>query len=823
MSLIQTPPEGITTRAQYLLTDSRQLTFAERSIFFALRGEHHDGHHFITEAYHRGVREFVVEQTALTPHLQAQMAAWADALVWLVPNSLRALQQVAARHRQQFDLPVVGITGSNGKTIVKEWLAQLLAPDERVIASPKSYNSQIGVPLSVWNLNDTHTIALFEAGLSRPHEMEYLQPIINPTVGIFTNIGPAHDEGFRSQKQKITEKLRLFTAAKKLIYRRDYQAIDEEVRLILSPVNAQLQTITWGSEAAADIQVSYAIRKDSTSLILSGSLGRHEFETHFQDEASLENLTHCIIFLLDHGLAPSTIQKRIKRLRPVSMRLQLKEGIYHSYVLDDTYNNDLQGLTLALNFLSQQENRSHKVVILSDLLQTGQPAHELYETIAHLVREKAIDLFVGIGPEMTRHSELFGIVQSHFYPDTSSFLKQFRLSALADSTILVKGARSFYFEKIVHRLQQKVHGTVLEINLDALTHNLNYYRNKVGSTTKIMAMVKAFAYGSGSTEVAHLLQFHRVDYLAVAYADEGVELRQNGITLPIMVMSPTPSTFDTLTEYNLEPELYSPKILRSWIAYCRERGDADAMPGVHIKLDTGMHRLGFVKEDYAWLLPELTNHPEIKVHSVFSHLAGADEGELNPFSRRQYELFTEGAALLEQALGYPVIKHILNSAGIVRFPEFRLDMVRVGIGLYGVEATGQEQRFLQTVGTLKTTISQIKTIKAGETIGYGRRGQLTHDALIGTLALGYADGYDRGLGNGVGEVSINGTMCPTIGNVCMDMTMVDLTDALAEEGDEAIIFGKEVSITDLARRIGTIPYELLTGVSERVKRVFYME
>jgi alanine racemase len=832
MPLIEAVPSEIITGAQYLLTDSRQLNFAARTLFFALRGEHHDGHHFLSYLYQRGVREFVVERSGLTPTLKAQLQKWPDATVWVVSNSLAALQNLVARHRQQFSLPVVGITGSNGKTTVKEWLSQLLSPSERVVASPKSYNSQIGVPLSVWQLNDSHTVALFEAGLSRPHEMEYLQPIIDPNIGIFTNIGSAHDEGFRSRKQKIAEKLRLFTHAETLIYRKDYREIEEEINVILRHVNPTLHTLAWGTSHDSEVQIRYTKGEHSTVIQVTGTLGEHHFETNFRNEATLENLTHCLVFLLNFGLEPSVIQERIRTLRPVSMRLQLKEGIHHSYVIDDTYNNDLQGITIALNFLDQQDTRSRKAVVLSDVLQSGQPAPELYGTIAQLLREKKIDVFVGIGAEMMRQATLFGVPERYFFHDTSTFLQEFPLSTVADSVVLVKGARTFQFEKIVHRLQQKVHGTVLEINLDAVTHNLNFYRNKAGAQTKIMVMVKAFAYGSGSTEVASLLQFHRVDYLAVAYADEGVVLRQNGITLPIMVMNPAQGTFDTLWEYRLEPEIYSRKILGDWITFVESRSvksghnpppPIEEVPGMHLKLDTGMHRLGFVENDYEWLHEQLTKHPRLRVHSVFSHLVGADEGELNTFSRQQYERFLRGATQLEEALGYPVIKHLLNSAGIVRFPEYRLDMVRLGVGLYGLEASGQEQRHLQTVGTLKTTISQIKHVKAGETVGYGRRGLLTRDTVVGTLALGYADGYDRGLGNGVGRVWVSGALCPTLGNVCMDMTMVDLTEVAAQEGDEVIVFGAEVPITDLAQRIGTIPYEILTGVGERVKRVFFKE
>jgi alanine racemase len=823
MSTITTSSSILETKAHYLLTDSRQVIFPEQSIFFAIRGARHDGHRFLADLYQQGVREFVVETDAVSEELQLLLNSWNDVTIHFVTNSLKALQDLAAQHRSQFAIPVVAITGSNGKTIVKEWLAQLLSPDLYVAPSPKSYNSQIGVPLSVWTLNEKHNLGIFEAGISKPHEMEYLQPVIQPTTGIFTNIGSAHDEGFRSHKQKVTEKLRLFTKADKLIYRSDYHEIDEEARLILASVNRNLEILTWATEAEADIQVAWLKEKHLTQLLLSGKMGKHRFTTLFSDDASLENLLHCIVFLLDFGMDPAIIQDRIQRLRPVSMRLELKEGINRSYVIDDTYNNDLQGLTIALNFLAQQEQRNQHTVILSDLLQTGLTQEELYPTIAQLLREKGINKLIGIGPDMQKNASAFQEIQADFFPDTATFLSQYPFQTIADQVVLVKGARPFSFEKIVDRLQQKVHATVFDVNLDALTNNLNYYRGKVGKQTKIMAMVKAFAYGSGSAEVANLLQFHRVDYLAVAYTDEGISLRQNGITLPIMVMNPTQPTFDALWKFDLQPELYSRHLLTDWIDFVKSKQDISKAPAIHIKLDTGMHRLGFIEEDHEWLATMLKENSFLEVASIFSHLVGADEGVHTPFSRLQYDRFIVGAELLESTLGKKITKHLLNSAGIVRFPEYKLDMVRVGIGLYGIETTGLEQRNLQTVSTLKSVISQVKNIPAGETVGYSRKGNLDHDAVIGTIAIGYADGFDRRLGNGVGQVWVNGHLCPTVGSVCMDMTMIDLTGTNAQEGDEVIIFGKELPISDLAGKIGTIPYELLTGVSERVKRVFYKE
>ena len=808
----------IQTDALYLLTDSRQLTFAPQTLFFAIKGERHDGHRFLRDLYQKGVRQFVVERSALTETQRELLATFTDARIWVVENSVLALQELAKNRRASFQIPVVGITGSNGKTIVKEWLAQLLSPDYRVAKSPKSYNSQIGVPLSVWQLNDSHTLGIFEAGISQSHAMKALQDIIRPTIGIFTNIGSAHDQGFKSRKQKITEKLRLFTNCQQLIYCADYQDIEEEIKLILQPVNPNCELVSWsrnGNEAAIQVQTEKKGHSSNLELTLKNSPAPALFSVPFGDDASLENVIHCVVLLLKMGINPVEIQSRLQRLRPVSMRLELKDGINNCQLIDDSYNNDLVGLTMALNFLSQQEQRSKKVAILSDLLQTSQPESELYGQISALLRDKNVNQLVGIGAAFGRNRAFFG-ANSQFYDTTEAFLQDFLVASLRDSLVLVKGARPFQFEQIVNRFQQRVHGTVLEINLDAITNNLNYYRHKIGSQTKIMVMVKAFAYGSGSAEVAQLLQFHRVDYLAVAYADEGVLLRQNGITLPIMVMNPARETFDKLREYGLEPEIYSQKILSEWLEF----GGNEA---IHLKLDTGMHRLGFTEEDLPSLIQQLQNHPNLRVATIFSHLVGADEATHNQFSALQYARFMAWTSQIEAVLGYCPTRHILNSAGIVRFPDYKLDMVRLGIGLYGVEANQQEQAALWPVGTLKTVVSQMKHLRAGETVGYGRRGVLENDTSVATIAIGYADGFDRRLSNGVGKVLINGVLCPVIGNVCMDMTMVDATQANAQAGDEVLIFGQELPITQIAQQIGTIPYELLTGVSERVKRVFFKE
>lgn len=778
------------TSARYLLHDSRQLTSPGETLFFAIRGPHHDGHRYLPELYQRGVREFVVEE-------DVDAARYPEAKIWRVENSVRAMQELAAAHRATFGVPVVGITGSNGKTIVKEWLAQLLAPDFVICRSPKSYNSQIGVPLSVWQLNDTHTLGIFEAGVSVPGEMANLERVIQPTIGIFTNIGSAHDEGFESRRQKIREKLELFRNVRTLVYCADYEEITAELPGYL---RADCEVLAWKPDA-----------------VWNGLTKKLEI-----DAATTENLGHCITLLRYLGTPDAEINRRLATLRPVTMRLELKEALNGCTLIDDSYNNDLVGLGMALNFLANQHQRPHRVAILSDVLQSGVPEAELYGRIAQLLKDKGVNQLIAIGEAFGRNQMAFAL-PAKFYASTEEFLARFRPSDFQQSVVLVKGARPFQFEKITARLTARTHGTVLEINLDAISHNLNYFREKLGADTKIMVMVKAFAYGSGSAEVANLLQFHRVDYLAVAYADEGVALRQAGVRTPIMVMNPSAATFSQLLEFNLEPEIYSPKILRDWLDFQSSVVGRQSSVAIHVKLDTGMHRLGFEEADLDGLIQTLLENPYLRVASVFSHLAAADDRAFDDFTREQVQRFARLADRLETTLGYPPLRHLLNSAGIARFPDARMGMVRLGIGLYGVAVRPEDQANLRTVGTLRTVISQLKTVPPGETVGYGRRGEIQRETRVATIAIGYADGYDRGFSRGVGKVRVNGTLCPVLGNVCMDMTMIDVTDAEAAEGDEVVVFGENPTIRDLADWIGTIPYEILTGVSERVRRVFFRE
>ena len=840
--LLQAPVDPA-AEVRHLLLDSRRVGVPAGALFFALRGPSHNGHRYLPELYAQGVRLFVVEENAELP---GGLIAYPSAGIVAVKSPLAALQALAAAHRAGFAGPVLAITGSNGKTIVKEWLAQLLSPDEDICRSPRSYNSQVGVPLSVWELNpERHTLGIFEAGISEVGEMARLAAIIQPTEGIFTNLGTAHDAGFASSEQKLAEKLQLFQSPQfqRLFYCYDQPLVREAV------ASHKLPGLSWTRHAAQTADIHFALDPNSTSG--STSLRAHyasagleaTFTLPFSDEPSLENALHCLAVLLHRRMEPAEIQRRVTRLHPVAMRLEMKLGRHNSYLLDDTYNNDLAGLALALNALGRQSRPGRRTLILSDVLESGLSGEELYARVAALLPPAGVTRLVGIGAEINWHQRFFAEAPTpeslplgtEFYPDTEAFLAALDPAAFAREVILVKGARRFGFERIVAALQAQQHGTVLEVNLDALSHNLQHYRRQLQPSTKLMVMVKAFAYGAGSYEVASLLEFQRADYLAVAYADEGVALREAGISLPIMVMNPPPDSFGTLLHYRLEPEIYSFEMLAEYLAAFPAEMPASATqplshsvapPPIHLKLDTGMRRLGFDEADLSQLAAQLRQHAaRLPVASLMTHLAAADEAEHDDFTHAQLDAFRRMAAVLEAALGHSVLKHALNSAGILRFPEAHFDMVRLGIGLYGVDASGRDTAALRPVSQLRTTISQIKTLPRGHTVGYGRRGTATDaERRIATLAIGYADGYDRRFGNGAGVVLIHGQPAPLVGSVCMDMCMVDVTHIpQAHAGDVALIFGEGLPLPELAGRIGTIAYELLTNVSERVKRVFVSE
>jgi alanine racemase len=814
-------------RSLDLVIDSRQVQSPARSVFFALRGKHYDGHGFVAGLYAQGVRHFVVDQAALADQ------ALPGAHILAAESVVAALQALVAHHRQQFSLPVVGITGSNAKTIVKEWLGRLLAPGHQVAKSPKSYNSQVGVPLSVWPLGPAHTVGVFEAGVSRLGEMAKLAAIIQPTVGIFTNIGTAHDEGFASRHEKIQEKLQLFVNCRTLVYCQQHAQLRAEIEAWAA--GREVALFGWGTGPGAALRLMAEARTSDYTQFTCWLAGEeHTLRIPFTDTPSIENCLHCVATLVCLGYRLDQVQQLVDQVfgtarnRVVPMRLELKRGQNGNWLIDDTYNNDLAGLSVALDFLAQHDQAGSgkapsRTVILSDLPETGLPSHLLYPQIARVLASHRVGKLIAIGEQFVAQQAVFHEFKSYFFTSIDAFLTSFHQGEvpLRDEMVLVKGARAFGFERIAAQLQEKIHGTVLEINLDALAWNLGYYRSLLRPGVKVMVMVKALAYGSGSSEVANQLQRKGADYLAVAYADEGVQLRQAGVLLPIMVMNPASETFATLLAHGLEPELYSFRLLGQWLDFLAGQPAAGPYP-VHLKIDTGMHRLGFLPAEVPDLLAILARHQSrLRVVSLFTHLAGADEARLADFSRQQLDTFRAAAAQIEAGLGYPTLKHALNSAGIVRFPHDQFDMVRLGIGLYGVESAGLAQAELQVVGTLKTTISQIKSLPAGQTVGYGRHGLLQHDSRIGTLAIGYADGYDRRFGQGRGRVWVNGHLAPTIGNVCMDMTMVDLTGIPAEEGDEAIVFGAAPTLGELAKILGTIPYEIMTSIGERVKRVFY--
>ncbi len=795
----------------HLLLDSRQLVFPKTTLFFALEGKRHDGHNYISSLYEKGVRNFIIsKELAFTDH--------PDANFLLVKNPLEALQQLASYHRHQFSLPCIGITGSNGKTIIKEWLFQLLQEDYNIVRSPKSYNSQIGVPLSVWQLSEEHDLAIFEAGISTTNEMQKLASIIDCSIGIFSNIGQAHSEGFASVEEKINEKIRLFTNSSTIVFCKDDKQVNTAIETL------QNKTIlSWSKKNKATLQILSIEKKEARSYIKALYQNKTiEIELHYTDSAYIENAIHCWLMLLHLGIQNKVIKKRMQYLTPVKMRLELKGGINNCTIINDSYNADLTSLNIALNFLDQQGKDLKRTIILSDILQSGLTKEDLYKQIAQLLNKKNIHRFIGIGQAIHAiKAPLSSTIQSTFFDSSATFLEQFRQEKFEDEIILLKGARQFEFERIAARLVKKAHKTVLEINLNALLHNLNVYSKKLNANTKMMAMVKASAYGSGSIEVARLLEFHQVDYLTVAYADEGVELREAGIQLPILVLNPEVASFDTLLRYRLEAEIYSLSLLRRFV---QQLAHAKETVFIHLKLDTGMNRLGFTEKDIPYLISLLKIHPIIQVKSIFSHLAASEAQDHDDFSNQQVEKYLSLYQKISTAIGYTPLKHILNSSGIIRFPQYQLDMVRLGIGLYGIDSGHQIQHLLQNVYTLKASISQIKEVKIGDTIGYSRSGQVKKPMTIATISIGYADGLMRKAGNGRYSLLLKGKKAPIIGNVCMDMCMINISHIPeAMEGDEVIIFGKELPVQGLADCLDTIPYEIFTGISERVKRVYYQD
>ena len=794
------------TTIKNFLTDSRNLTSPEAVIFIAIKTEKNNGHQFIKELIDSGVKAFLVNEEEIEMNtLLSNEVSFIS-----VKDTLVALQTLARHHRSLFNIPVIGITGSNGKTIVREWLYQSLKQDHSICRSPKSFNSQIGVPLSVLNLDAAHTLGIFEAGISKPGEMKLLQEIIQPTITVLTSLGSAHDEGFKERYEKLQEKLLLATHSDTVVI----NGVDKkEIYPQILP-----KTILLNKEGENDMQ--YSFKNDLLQLQGHSPI---QLSVPFHDDASIQNIASCVQVLRIMGLNDKTIQERVLQLQPVALRLEIKNGIANSLIVNDFYNSDLDSLKIALTFLKQQNRRKKKAVVISDIEQSGMPDNILYREIANLLSSSKADLVVGIGKKISNFRYLLKS-DSLFFENTEEFIQQFHKISyrFSDAAILLKGARSFGFEKISNLLQLKSHDTVFELNLNKLSSNINHYKMLIGEKVKLMCMVKAMGYGGGGSELARTLQHLGVHYLAVAYADEGVELRESQIHLPIMVMSPEGEAYEDIIQYNLEPEIYSFKTLNEFCRTLDHVGYASAFP-IHLKLDTGMHRLGFEEKEIDELIELLKTSSQVKIQSVFSHLAASDNPELDEFSKMQINSFEKSCEKIEKASGYKFAKHICNSGAITRFKEAHFDMVRLGIGMHGIGVNEEEQKKLENTGALRTRISQIKNVKVGESVGYNRNGKAEKDLVIATIPIGYADGFNRSCGNGKAGVYIGGKYCKTIGNICMDMSMIDITGLKCEEGQEVVVFENNAQLRTLAESMGTITYEVLTGVSGRVKRVYVWE
>ena len=817
---------------EYLETDSRKaVLFGEQTLFFALQNKKgRNGHQFVQQAYNKGIRNFLVSEKIDLPH----------ANVFQVDNTLTALQKLSEHHRQQFDYPILAITGSNGKTIVKEWLYQLLHIPFNIVRSPKSYNSQLGVPLSVWQMQANHNLAIFEAGISEVNEMEHLEKIIQPTIGLFTNIGPAHAANFENKEEKINEKLKLFHSCEHIIYCKDHPEIDANVQASKKSIKA----FSWSLESP-DSELFFSIN-NNVELKRKGKIvhvckNKLLFPKGSATNFKTQNLLHCIAciwyLIVELNALKLSPKEQISRfqelvhednlqlLQTMPMRLSQKSGVNNCLLIDDTYNSDLYSLQIALDFQKQQNNHLKNTLVLTDILQSGIEEKSLYKKIGEIIKARSIDRFVGIGPNMQQHKNLIEpfVTKSDFYESTTDFIKAIPVLNLYSECILFKGARIFQLEKAVEQLSEKLHQTTLEINLTALSQNLKVYKSLLKPSTKMMIMVKAFSYGAGTYEIANALQFNGVDYLCVAYTDEGIALRKAGIQLPIMVLSPEPNTFAALVSHRLEPEIYNISHLQKLI-YFLQQNNFDRPIDIHLNFDTGMHRLGFTTSDLPELLSILSKTKQVKVVSVFSHLMGSEDVNAKEFTHQQFSTYLNIVNQLEEALQIKVQKHICNTAGMVNYPEMQLDMVRLGLGLYGIDATKKIQDKLQLVGQFSSSIAQIRMVKKGEGIGYNWSEKLKRDSKIAIVNVGYGDGLLRKASNGRFSFKINNQQAPIIGRVCMDMCMVDVTDILeVKEGDKVVIFDDVFSMNALSQALETIPYEVLTNLSNRVKRIYVQE
>ena len=800
----------------FLLTDSRSLCFPEETLFFALKSGRNDGHNYIPELYRRGVRNFVVCEVP-----DDYEKTYPKANFLKVVDTLEALQRLAERHRDEFNIPVVGITGSNGKTMVKEWLYQILSASMNVTRSPRSYNSQIGVPLSVWLMNEQTQVGVFEAGISQPGEMLALRDIIQPTIAVLTNLGAAHQENFKSMEEKCREKLVLFHDAEVAVYDGD----DALVTSTFETLDYKGEKLFWSrKDKKAPMFIKSVEKKESATTVTYIYKGGEEnwYSIPFIDEASVSNSLVCAIVALRLGITPDQLDERMQQLEPVAMRLEVKEGRHGCTLINDSYNSDFNSLDIALDFMNRRPDHKGRTrtLILSDIMQSGVAPGQLYHEVGDLVRKRDVEKFIGIGPVVSAQKDEIQVADKSFFTTVDEFIHSDVFTHLRNEVILIKGARQFGFDRITELLVQKVHETVLEVNLNAVVSNLNYYRSFMKPETKLVCMIKADAYGAGSVEIAKTLQDHRVDYLAVAVADEGAMLRGNGITSNIMIMNPEMSAFKTMFDNDLEPEVYSFRLLDALV----KAAEAEGITGypVHIKLDTGMHRLGFDPEhDMEELIKRLKRQNAIIPRSVFSHFVGSDSDNFDDFSAHQFELFDKGSRQLQAAFDHKILRHIDNSAGIEHFPERQLDMCRLGLGLYGINP--RDNSVINNVSTLKTTILQLRHVPAGDTVGYSRKGKIDHDSVIAAIPIGYADGLNRHLGNRHCYCLVNGQRAEYVGNICMDVAMIDVTGIDCKEGDSVEIFGDDLPVTVLSDVLDTIPYEVLTGISNRVKRVYFQD
>jgi alanine racemase len=806
----------------FILTDSRSLCFPEETLFFALKSERNDGHNYIPELYRRGVKNFVVTDVP-----KGYASDYPEANFLKVVNTLEALQRLAERHRDEFNIPIVGITGSNGKTMVKEWLYQLLSSSLYVTRSPRSYNSQIGVPLSVWLMTEQTQVGVFEAGISMPGEMLALRDIIQPTIAILTNIGEAHQRNFESKAEKCREKLVLFHDAQTVVYNADDEIIRNELEKVdeVLPNGETQERLGWSLQDKSAAMFIKSVEKNETETrikyVYKGG-EESEYVIPFIDEASVSNSIVCAIVALKLGLSAKELSNRMQQLEPIAMRLEVKVGQHGCTLINDSYNSDINSLDIALDFMNRRPDHKgcRHTLILSDIQQSGESAEQLYAEVSNLARKRGVVKFIGIGSEISAQSAQIQIAEKFFFKSVEQFIHSEVFQSLRDEVILLKGARQFGFDQITELLVQKVHETTLEVNLNAVVKNLNYYRSFMKPDTKLVCMIKADGYGAGAVEIAKTLQDHRVDYLAVAVADEGATLRRNGITSNIMIMNPEMTAFKTMFDYDLEPEVYSFRLLEALIKAAEKEG-ITGFP-VHIKLDTGMHRLGFdPKNDMDKLIDRLKHQNAIIPRSVFSHFVGSDSDDFDEFSAKQFALFDEGSKKLQSAFEHKIIRHIDNSAGIEHFPERQLDMCRLGLGLYGINSRNNET--IHNVSTLKTTILQLRNVPAGDSIGYSRKTILDKDSVIAAIPIGYADGLNRHLGNRHGYCLVNGKKAEYVGNICMDVCMIDVTGIDCKEGDSVEIFGDHLPVTVLSDILDTIPYEVMTGISNRVKRIYFQD